>query len=1262
MSRSRSRSPNTHTDSLQKTISQSSDYFDDDPEFSKALATLDESVLFGSQPLACIDNVPDNFVESPEEAETAPSSQGRTRKHSPTRANGPENSQQELGTHSSWSDRPTSTQGHSALATSTLALNSTLGPVTPAKRQSDTYHASKFGELGDYFRRKRAKLQNQNADLITQDNGLSQSSIFKSLSIYITGRTVPSLQILRSLVLQHGGKFHAYLDRKEQVTHIITSNITPAKALEFRNMKVVRPEWLMDSIAANKLLPWTDYRWTENNQPSSPIPNATPRTPILTPSILGFGNSIRHATMSTTILDSPLKRQPNSPNKSLPVQPSLLGGHTTENPSQGPQTASSEASNITFSEKAGMSALAESSAEPSRAQYAIHTASPDAKRLMESAEWREMHTSASGHAFIKGYHQHSRLHHLSKWKSELRTLVAKAQEDAELLFSSGESGVVPNQANMELEVVSRGKGKGRATERVIMHCDFDSFFVSAGLVTRPELKGRPVVVCHSLGKGVANSTSEVASVSYAARAFGVRNGMSLAQARSLCPEIQTIPYEFERYKELSLKFYTILMSLSDDLQAVSVDEALIDVSNRVECLRAQAINSGKMQTESYEKAWAEMIRDRVREQTGCEVSVGIGPNIMLARLATKRAKPAGSFYLSAGDAPAYITDLDIVDIHGFAGAVRDKAIACFGTSRLGDLAKHSKNTLQQILGNKSGERIWNTIRGIDDRALESDKPRKSVSADVNYGIRFESGGHAEMFVYSLAKEVSERLKDINTAGRSLTLKIMKRHPDAPKEAPKFMGHGKCETFNKTCSISGPRGSATNDPDIIGREAWRLLYSMRFDPSELRGIGIQIQKLEGAEKSTEAGLTTHGQLTKHFRHILAKSDATKWKSSTKGIQETLHQGLDGSVVDINVLGADRPNVNLGCKEAPYDLTEPTQVNSTNGNLTASLRSSPPVYLGSRKTESTDRIDDTHKSAKLAQPRALEAEITIIDVDALETQRPLLGAKGLPYDLTMFSQLDRGALVEMMIGQSDRSRSLSTATFSHSITNSKAGPLSPVRTQSSRRPTNMEPPTIIPDSSKYFPIFKRQFAPIPDQELVALGIDPMAYANMPRDRQKALVSTRRAAKGLDGNGQPIYQRKRRFIEDSNKPVYHVILAGRTELPILRAAAPDIPAVTETSDVQDMVRRWVETKIAKKLGPDPREVAHFSGFLERSMITDSGMQRAVEVMKWWKDVCVKSWGIEHERRGQYGREWWVAWWNVKDKLDAIVKKRFGGKLNLD
>jgi DNA repair protein REV1 len=104
---------------------------------------------------------------------------------------------------------------------------------------------------------------------------------------------------------------------------------------------------------------------------------------------------------------------------------------------------------------------------------------------------------------------------------------------------------------------------------------------------------------------------------------------------------------------------------------------------------------------------------------------------MLARLATRRAKPAGSFHLLPAAFQDLLPDLDIQDLYGFGRAARDKASEKLGTTNLGELAGRSKAALCDALGNAMGETLYNSIRGIDDRKLESDKPRKSVSCDIN---------------------------------------------------------------------------------------------------------------------------------------------------------------------------------------------------------------------------------------------------------------------------------------------------------------------------------------------------------------------------------------------------------------------------------------------------------------------------------------------------------------------------------------------------
>lgn len=199
--------------------------------------------------------------------------------------------------------------------------------------------------------------------------------------------------------------------------------------------------------------------------------------------------------------------------------------------------------------------------------YAPKTANAHAERLMQNAEFRAAHTSAAGADFIDGFYKNSRLHHLSMWKAELKQLVAEAQERAEKAFATGDGdeaklvdgvggldvveddeedgpscvGKVKSESSTSmrgnafelLRSPSKNKGKGKAkeddqtdTDTVIMHCDFDCFFASVGILDRPYLKNSPVVVCHSQGQGGGeSSTSEVASANYKAREFGIRNGM-----------------------------------------------------------------------------------------------------------------------------------------------------------------------------------------------------------------------------------------------------------------------------------------------------------------------------------------------------------------------------------------------------------------------------------------------------------------------------------------------------------------------------------------------------------------------------------------------------------------------------------------------------------------------------------------------------------------------------------------------------------------
>ncbi|KIJ63335.1 hypothetical protein HYDPIDRAFT_92853 [Hydnomerulius pinastri MD-312] len=759
----------------------------------------------------------------------------------------------------------------------------------------EIYGASRFGHFGEYMRRKRAKLQIQNANLDAggDSNGV-KSNIFQGIAVYVNGYTQPSVQDLRKLLVKHGGTFQPYLDKKSIVTHIVTCSLTAAKVRDFKHMKVVRPEWLVESATAGVLLSWKDYIFRPGDRVERSQGSQIGQKWLIETTQLTASTSSR-----PTEQGNPSILQANQKEGKGNLDINSGGGSAKPEDLNQPKPSGSTSPRPLYVTDPGT--YEEAARVPG---YAAHTSNELAERVMANPQWRAAHTSIAPD-FIEGFYKNSRLHHLSTWKAELQNLVTQAQERAEngepdAVHDGGDDEPVPpvkvgveknpaddvgmKGAEFILRSPSKAKGKQKAVdhERVIMHCDFDCFFVSAGLVTRPHLRGKPVVVCHSQGsQGGASSTSEIASSSYEARAFGIKNGMSLRQARQLCPEVITIPYEFERYKSLSLQFYTILMRHADDLQAVSVDEALIEVSSGVARLKAAA----PLSSENFAATLAGTIRAEVKRATGCEVSIGIAENIQLARIATRRAKPAGLFHLKKEDVQKVLEPLDIDDLHGFGHSTRQKAKEKLGVTNLGELSKRSKTQLCDALGKGTGETLYKAIRGIDERQLESDKPRKSVSCDINYGIRFEDNEQAEEFIRRMAEEVARRLDSISMRGRSLTLKIMKRDPSAPKEPPKFMGHGICETFNKQTALANAQGFATSDSKDIGDHAWRLLMSWDFDSTELRGIGIQIQKLEksGDGEAGQPKLPFQSKGGTHMRHHHAQPEIIVQPPSSQGDQ-------------------------------------------------------------------------------------------------------------------------------------------------------------------------------------------------------------------------------------------------------------------------------------------------------------------------------------------------------------------------------------------
>jgi len=407
-------------------------------------------------------------------------------------------------------------------------------------------------------------------------------------------------------------------------------------------------------------------------------------------------------------------------------------------------TALSE-DNISHTEITTDNTVQQIEANPNSDKYPQRSTQP-------STEWLKQNSSTAP-GFIKKYFESSRLHHISTQKNTLKdyliSLLANRQKCAHNIND----------------------------KKLICHVDMDCFFVAVSTRTRPDLTGCPVAVAHSSNPH-DKSTSEIASCNYIARASGVTAGMTVGKAMVLCQQLTVLPYDFKLYEHASKGLYEVLVEFSSNIQAISCDEAFLEIHLPLNNL------------ETSVAAFASKIRERVRDVTGCNASVGISGNILLSRLATKKAKPDGFHYVDSNDALTYMQTLPVRDLPGIGRKIQERLHDKFSVDTCRDLQNIQLHTLKADLGVKIGTTLYEFCRGIDTRKLEN-KPRLSVGAEVNWGIRFEHTHEVEAFLTELCNEAVSRLISAKLRTKLITLKIMKRKTE--KEAYKVLGHGDCGT-------------------------------------------------------------------------------------------------------------------------------------------------------------------------------------------------------------------------------------------------------------------------------------------------------------------------------------------------------------------------------------------------------------------------------------------------------------------------------------
>ncbi len=287
--------------------------------------------------------------------------------------------------------------------------------------------------------------------------------------------------------------------------------------------------------------------------------------------------------------------------------------------------------------------------------------------------------------------------------------------------------------------------------RKIIHIDMDAFYASIEIRDNPKLRGKPVIV-----GGLPGSRGVVCTASYEARKFGVHSAMPSSMAEKLCPHGIFLPVRMDVYAAVSEQIRRIFLEYTDLVEPLSLDEAYLDVTHN--------------KKEIPSATWvAKEIQKRIHSETRLTASAGVSFNMFLAKIASGMHKPAGLTVITPKDADAFIDKLPIGDFWGI-GKVTAEKFHSMGIENGADLKKLSLPDLVMAFG-KSGIYYYNIVRGIDERMVTPDAPRKSLGREVTLERDIDDIDEIRRILEALSHEVEEMLHAENLSGRTVTLKL-----------------------------------------------------------------------------------------------------------------------------------------------------------------------------------------------------------------------------------------------------------------------------------------------------------------------------------------------------------------------------------------------------------------------------------------------------------------------------------------------------------
>jgi len=286
-------------------------------------------------------------------------------------------------------------------------------------------------------------------------------------------------------------------------------------------------------------------------------------------------------------------------------------------------------------------------------------------------------------------------------------------------------------------------------EASILHADLDSFYASVEQRDNPALRGQPVIV----GAGV------VLAASYEAKAFGVRTAMGGRQARALCPQAIVVPPRMSAYSQASEAVFAVFRDTTPAVEPLSIDEAFLDVSG------LRRVSGTPVQVGAR-------LRERVRDEVGLPITVGIARTKFLAKVASQEAKPDGLLLVPPDRELAFLHPLPVRRLWG-VGAKTAAKLHEHGIDTVADVAELNEATLRSMVGGAMGRQLFALSRNQDRRRVVTGQRRRSVGAQRALGRAGNTMSPAEVdaVVVNLVDRITRRMRAADRTGRTVVLRL-----------------------------------------------------------------------------------------------------------------------------------------------------------------------------------------------------------------------------------------------------------------------------------------------------------------------------------------------------------------------------------------------------------------------------------------------------------------------------------------------------------